>query len=265
MTVLLSTFVLAKWLRPLWRGLQSWWALLMAAAILLVLALHPSVWRQQAQGRLSSDVVAAAWPLLATFTVAFGLLAWMLLSMIAATTAQLGLGALATEMALRLLVMTLLPWAVALAVLVNITLPQSADLRREIRQAIWASQPVLEDAQFYQALPRVLASLMAFGLLFMSSTVLVVVMHYGVTYGLSWFAFDAFTRQVGQVFTPVFTLVLSLKSLLFALVVTLLPMATLAHKASQVLHNADMQLRTLVRVLVALFGLELLSLLALYG
>lgn len=245
-------------------GFRAWGQWVMAAAMLTVLSLTPSVLSQQRQGRLSRDIVKACWPLWPILLVVLGAFFGVLFGLAFDAAAPLGLTALAAELVIRIVVLELVPLLVALVVLINITLPQTSHLRRRARQ----NNSVLdawEQGLHVEALPRILASFFVVVLSVVSLTVLLLALAYAQLYGFNPSGFAAYTRLLGSVFEPAIVFSWSVKLFFLAWCVSLLPMATLLVSSMSHQHNADLQLQTLIRVVLILLVIKLLSLSAAYA
>jgi len=243
---------------------RAWGQWVMAAAMLSVLSFTPSVLSQQRQGRLSRDIVKACWPLWPLLLVTLGAFFGVLFGLAFDAAAPLGLTALAAELVIRVVVLELAPLLVAVVVLINITLPQTLHLRRRARQQN-AVLDAWEQGLHIEALPRILASFFVVVLSVVSLTVLLLALVYVQLYGFNPSGFAAFTRLVGSVFEPAMVLLWSVKLFFLAWCVSLLPMATLLVPSMAHEHNADLQLQTLIRVVLILLVIKLLSLSAAYA
>lgn len=236
----------------------------MAAAMLTVLSVTPSVLRQQRHGRLSRDIVKACWPLWPIVLLFFGLFFGVLFGLAFDAAATLGLSSLVAEIVIRIVILEMAPVLVALVVLINITLPQTSHLRRRARQQNLVAD-AWEQGLHIEALPRLLASFFVVVLVTVSGTLLLLVVTYVQLYGLSLSGFEAFARLVGTIFEPAMVFAWTVKLLLKAWCVSILPMATLLVPSMVHQHNADLQLSTLIRVVFILLSISLLSLSAAYA
>lgn len=243
---------------------RAWGQWIMAAAMLTVLSFSPAHLHQQRHGRISKDVVKACWPLWPVLLVLLGGFFTVLFGLAFDAAAPLGLTNLATELIVRVVVLELAPLLVALVVLINITLPQTMHLRRLSRQQSSLAD-AWEQGLHLEALPRILASFFAVVLIAMSLTVLLLGVAYLQLYGFNPSGFASFTRQIGLIFAPAMLLAWGVKIFLLAWCVSLLPMATLLVPSMAKQHNADLQLQTLMRVVLMLVIITLLSLTAAYA
>lgn len=246
------------------RQLQAWGQWMMAAAMLTVLSLTPSVLHQQRHGRLSRDIVKTCWPLWPMLLLTLGALMGVLFGLAFDAAAPLGLTALVAEVVVRVVILELAPLMVATAVLIKVSLPQTSHLRRRARQ----NNQVLDawdQGLHIEALPRFLASFFMVILSVVSLTVLLFVLTYLQLHGFNRSGLGAFTNWMGSIFEPALVLAWLVKLFLLAWCVSLLPMATLLVPSMAHEHNADLQLKTLIRVVLILLGIKLLSLSATYA
>jgi phospholipid/cholesterol/gamma-HCH transport system permease protein len=110
-----------------------------------------------------------------------------------------------------------------------------------------------------------LTSFFAVVLISLSLTLLLLLLSYLQLYGFNPSGFNSFTRQIGLVFEPAMAMAWLVNIFLLAWCVSLLPMATLLVPSMAKEHNADVQLQTLIRVVLILVVIKLLSLTAAYA
>jgi phospholipid/cholesterol/gamma-HCH transport system permease protein len=244
--------------------LRMWYEWLMAASMLTVLSLSPKVWMRQSEGRVSSDVVQVCWPLWPVVLVVVGAVFGVVFGLVFETAVPLGLSAMTTELLMRVVILELAPLLVALVVLVKVTLPQISHLRRRFYRPD-QSTTAWELGLHIEAMPRLLAGFFAVLLLTLSMFVLLVLLLYFHRYGLNPSGWLGFNQQVGLVLTPAVVFAWVVNLLLSAWCVSLLPMATILVPSMAQQHNADLQLQTLIRVIVMLIVIKLLILTAAYA
>jgi phospholipid/cholesterol/gamma-HCH transport system permease protein len=185
------------------------------------------------------------------------------------TAASYGLSQYALEMVVRVLVLELIPLSAALFVAVRLSLPGFAELSAQrARGAFEAVQGRgLEPLRLLVA-PRVAGGLFAVPALAVVSGVAALVLAYLVVHGFTPWAFEAYTRRVGHVFSPVVSVVFALKTAGLSLVVALVPFvsALRPREAAAQRRRAALnpQLRALVQMLVLILLIELLALVGNY-
>ncbi len=258
---------------PLGRWLAGWGRLAWLQAALLALALSPSSWQPRVREALARQLVLDTAPVLLGFTALAALLTLVITRIVVVTASSYGLSQYALEMVIRVLVLELLPLTACLFVALRTTIPSGAALAR-IRQA---HEPSLQarDAQglpvppvvLREALPRLVAGLFACVTLAALSCVVATVLAYLAVYGPSWAGLASFTRVFGRIFDGTVTLVLVLKTLCFALAVSVTPMASALQDAvarDPAGSRESAALQGLVRLFAVLLLLEALSLVGNY-
>lgn len=231
----------------------------------MVLALSPASYRARVGHAVLTHLVQATVPALAGFTLSAALLSVVLIRIVVVTAQSYGLSQYALEMVVRVLVLELIPLAAALVVAVRYTVPGGTQLYKLRTRGGFAGLMAQGlDPMAHLLMPRVLAGLYATVTLVALSGVLVLVLGYLMVHGLTWAAFDSYTRTVGRVFSPVVTLVFVLKALLFGLAVALVPVATALRNRPPQPRQASVELQSLLRVLGLLLAVEVLSLLGNY-
>lgn len=215
-----------RWSRSPVRWLLGWWTVALFAAQMLVLMLSPSSYRRSQRQAIYRQLFASTVPLLPGFVALSALLSLVIIQIVIASAAAYGLSQYALVVLVRTLVLELLPLLVALYVALRFTMPsgeQVADLRQQgVLRALWVAGG---DPARDVLLPRVLAGVFSVVFLAALSAVMALLMTYVSLYGFDAWGLEAYTRAVGQVFTPSATLILGLKAFFFSLVVAMLPIA----------------------------------------
>lgn len=250
----------ASWSRwPLRWGL-GWWMAAQFVAQMMVLMLSPSSYRRNQRPAIYLQLVMATAPLLAGFTALSALLSLVIIRIVIATAYSYGLSQYALDVLVRTLVLELLPLFVALYVAVRYTMPSGSAVA-EMRQrgmifAMWRNGG---DPARDLLLPRVLAGVFAVLLLAALSAVLALVMTYLSLYGFTTWGFAAYTRAVGQVFTPALTMILCMKAFFFSLLVAVLPLVPNRRHNGAALRRRD-EIGQLGRVFALILLIQFLSL-----
>ncbi len=254
----------ARWSRSPVRWLRGWWIVAQFAAQMLVLALSPSSYRRSQLPVIYRQLVASTAPLLPGFVALSALLSLVIIRIVIASAAAYGLSQYALDVLVRTLVVELLPLLVALYVALRFTMPSGqevAGMRQQgVLHALWRAGG---DPARDLLLPRVLAGVFSVVFLAALSAVLSLVMTYVSLYGFTAWGFAAFTRAVGQVFTPAATLILALKAFFFSLVVAMLPIAPNPRYDGAPLSRRD-EISQLGRVFVLILLIEVVSLVGNY-
>lgn len=245
--------------------LRGWWAIVHFAAAIVVLALTPSVLDRPTRRTLALHLYADTAPILLWFTVFCALLSLIVTRILVVTAASYGLSQYALEAVVRVLVIELIPLIAALFVALRCTIPNGAELTRMRSRGAFAGlqddgvSPVVR-----AALPRVLAGIFATITLAALSCVVALVLAYFGVYGFTVSGLDAYTRMFGRIFDPSVTLILVLKTLLFGLAVSVIPMASAVHDIGPDGTRTSAALQGLVRMFAVLLGLEMLGLVGNY-
>ena len=273
-TSLTRTIPLSQLFARWWHA--SWHVVRLGAKV-LVLALSPSSWRQPHWPAMARHLVQASVPLAFWFAVVSALLSVVIIRIVLVTAQSYGLSQYALEMVVRVLVLELIPLIAAMFVALRVTLPAAAELAvlRE-RGALAApgsvagagARPLPADVLQAQVLPRAVAGMFAVGLLAALACVLCLVLAYLLAFGVSPWGLGRYTRLVGSVFTPAVTLIFTLKTLAFALVVSLIPIGSALHDRPYAGAGASgpvsVELQGLVRMFLALLVVEIASLMGNY-
>lgn len=252
-----TTAVLLGWL-------ASWWRVLYVGAQVLVLAVSPSSYSAANRLRLAQQLVQGTAPMLLGFTLLCALATLVVTRIVVVTAQSYGLSQYALQVVIRVLVLELIPLSAALFVALRTTIAGSAvlaDLRLSGRYA--SRGDLLRD----QAMPRVVAGVLASILLAALSCVVALVLAYLTVYGLTLSALPSYTRLFGQVFNPAVTLIFGLKTLFFSLAIALMPVASALHDRStdpgrSPRHGAE--LRALARMFGVILLIEIVSLVGNY-
>ena len=254
------------WLNEAGRRLRGAGRAGATAARLLALAVTPSAWGAAQRHALARQLVQGTAPLLAGYTALVALLSLVLIRIVVVTAQGYGLSQYAIEMVVRVLLLELIPLTAALAVALRVTLPAGAEIGAlRASGALDALRRAGRDPLREELLPRVLGGLFAVVALATVNAVVCLVLAYLVVHGFTPWAFEAYTRRVGHVFSPAVSLVLVLKTAGFALAVALLPPVSALHEAPPGARAALPGLQGLVRTSVLILLIEILSLVGNYG
>jgi len=260
-----ASVVLLGWLRA-W--LKDWWRLTYLGAVLLVLVLSPSSYRADRRPALLRQVYTNTAPILLGFSVLCALATVVLTRIVLTTALSYGLTQYALQVLIRVLVLELIPLTAALFVALRCTIPDGAEISELQRSGEMARQRQRGiDPLRTEVLPRVVSGILAGITLAALSSVVALVVAYWVGYGFTWSGFAAYTRLFGQIFSPAVCMILILKTLLFSIVVSLIPMASALY-GLRGLHGQGVrtstELHALVRMLALMLLIEVASLMGNY-
>jgi phospholipid/cholesterol/gamma-HCH transport system permease protein len=243
------------------RWLAGWWRIVFFGASVLVLALSPSSWRQETRQAAMRHIYLDTAPILWWFTGLCALLTLVITRIVIVTALSYGLSQYALEMVIRVLVLELIPLTAALFVALRCTIPNGAALAQMRRAGQF-------DAMLHQgldplvtlALPRALAGIFATVTLAALSCAVAMVLAYLAVYGWTAAGLAAYTHVFGHVFNGSVSLIFVLKTLLFSLAVSLIPMASGLYDVEGDGSRESAALQGLVRMFAVLLLLEAASL-----
>jgi phospholipid/cholesterol/gamma-HCH transport system permease protein len=247
------------------RWLAAWSRISFFGAIMLVRATSPSSYGPQTRYNLARHVYLDTAPILLWFSVLIALFSLIITRIVVVTATSYGLSQYALEMVVRVLVIELIPLTAALFVALRCTIPSGAALV-EMRRAGHFRKLRAEhlDPVTVEVLPRLLAGVFACITLAALSCVVAMVLGYFAVYGFTVAGFFDYTRVFGHVFEPIFTLIFVLKTLFFALAVSIIPMASGLNNIEGGASRETAALQGLVRMFGVLLVLEAASLVGNY-
>ncbi|GAB2458804.1 hypothetical protein GCM10027082_06820 [Comamonas humi] len=258
-----------RWWRTAQRWAVAWWRILYLGAVAMVLLLSPSSYGRQTRLRLMRRMYLDTAPILLGFTALSALLCLVVAHIVNITARSYGLSRFALEMVIRVLVLELIPLTAALFVAMRCTIPAGARLtalRESGRFAQLRQQGV--DPVRAEMLPLVVSGMYAAITLAALSCVVALVMVYLSVYGFSLAGAVPYTRSFARVFTPSVTLLFMMKTLMFSLVVALIPTASAMHRPYGMRAGAalgpESEISGLARMFVVLLLIEILSLMGNY-
>ena len=243
----------------------EWWQLAHLAAVIFVLTLSPSSYRRDNRRLLAWHVYTSTAPVLLGFSLLCALVSMVLTRIVVVTALSYGLSQYGLQLVIRVLVLELIPLTAALFVALRCTIPDGAEL-----SAMQASgqldglrrqgvEPIRREV-----LPRVVAGMFAGVTLAALSCVVALVVAYLAVYGFTVAGLAGYTRLFGQVFTPAVTLIFVVKTLLFCLAVSVIPMASALYGMRGASVRSSAEMRGLVRMFAVLVLVEVASLVGNY-
>lgn len=238
--------------------LRDWWQLIHLGAVLLVLALTPSSYRAANRPQLARHIYSNTAPILLGFSLVCALITVVLTRIVLTTALSYGLTQYALQVLIRVLVLELIPLTAALFVALRCTIPDGAEVAA--LQGSGALDRMRNQGQEpirAEVLPRVVAGLLAGVTLAALSSVVALVVAYLVGYGFTASGLPTYIRMFGQVFSPAVCLILVLKTVLFSMAVSLIPMASALY-GLRGLHGQSVRTSTEMHSLVRMFALVLL-------
>jgi phospholipid/cholesterol/gamma-HCH transport system permease protein len=247
------------------RWAAAWARITFFGSVMVVRALSPRSYGPQTRYNLARHVYVDTAPILGWFTVLISLFTLIITRIVIATSSAYGLSQFALEMVVRVLVVELIPLTAALFVALRCTIPSGAALvemrrlghfRKLRRQRL--------DPIAVEVLPRLIAGIFSCITLAALSCVVAGILAYFAVYGFSSAGIDAYTHMAGRVFEPMFTFIFMLKTLFFAIAVSVIPMASGLNNIEDDGSRESAALQGLVRMFGVLLMLEALSLVGNY-
>lgn len=245
--------------------LAQWWNLLYLGAVLLLLALSPSSYKRSDRLVLARHVYRNTAPNMTSFTLLCALISLVLTRIVTTTALSYGLSQYALQVVIRVLVLELIPLTAALFVALRCTIPDGVELTElQARGDLNKLRQQGINPLHREVLPRVLAGIFSTITLAVLSCVVALLVAYMAIYGFNLAGFEAYTRSFGQVFNASVTLIFTIKTLLFSLAVSLIPMASALHSSAVNNTRTSAEMRGLVRMFAVILIIEVLSLVGNY-
>jgi len=246
----------------------SWWHVVHAGALVMVLALSPSTYTRRVRAASARHVYLGTAPMLPWFALLAALASVVIIRIVVVTALSYGLSQYALEMVIRVLVLELIPLTAALFVALRATVPAGSELSAmHASGTLHAQEKAGADPLRHELLPRVVAGMFAVQLLAAVSCVIATVLAYFAVYGFSVGGLSGFTRVLGQIFNPGVSLIFALKTLFFGLAVALIPVAAFLRGPQSAVApgaRASRELDSLVRLFTAILVIEVVSLVGNY-
>ena len=224
------------------RSLNSWWQIIHFGAVVLVFALSPSSYDKENRSAIARHIYMSTWQVLLWFTMLCALISLVLVRIIVVTALSYGLSQYALEVVVRVLVLELIPLGAALFVVLRLNMEISPTL--------------VEGSMRTEVVPRMIAIAFSVVTLAAVSSLVALVMAYIVVYGLSPWGLVEYTRMVGRVFDPGIAVAFILKTVLFSLAVSIIPIASVMQTRRQFIGAVNSVPKGTVRLFLALVLIE---------
>jgi phospholipid/cholesterol/gamma-HCH transport system permease protein len=247
------------------RWAAAWARILFFGSVMLVRALSRHSYGPQTRHNLARHVYTDTAPILGWFTVLIALFTVIITRIVIVTAASYGLSQYGLEMVIRVLVIELIPLTAALFVALRCTIPSGAalvEMRRVGHFRTLRRQRL--DPIAVEVLPRLIAGVFSCITLAALSCVVAGILTYFAVYGFTSAGLDNYIHVFGHVFDPLFTLIFVLKTIFFALAVSIIPMASGLNNIEDDGSRESAALQGLVRMFGVLLMLEALSLVGNY-
>jgi phospholipid/cholesterol/gamma-HCH transport system permease protein len=242
-----------------WIG--AWGRALLFAVTAAAAALSLSAYTARTRSLATRQVYLGAWHVLPGFTLFTALLGWVVVQITVSLAREFGLAQFALELALRVVVLELVPLLTALyvalrsgaATVTEVALMASAGELDELRSANI-------DPYEREFVPRIAAAAITVFVLTVVSCFVVVVIAYLVMYGASPWGFEEYTRSVALVFGPGELGGFLLKCMAFGVAVAVIPISAGLDATDDRRAVPDAVMGGMVRLFVALALIELVDL-----
>ena len=245
--------------------LVQWWKLAHLGAMLLLLALSPSSYKRADRLVLARHLYDNTAPIMTSFSVLCALISLVLTRIVTTTALSYGLSQYSLQVVIRVLVLELIPLTAALFVALRCTIPDGAELAElKARGDMNRLRDQGINPIHREVLPRVMAGIFSTITLAVLSCVVALLVAYVAIYGFNLAGFAGYTRLFGQVFTAAVTLIFIMKTLLFSLAVSLIPMASALYGSAVNNTRTSAEMRGLVRMFAIILLIEVLSLVGNY-
>lgn len=245
--------------------LAEWWQLINLGAMMLVLLMSPSSFNTASRRQLALRIYTSAAPLLLGFSVLCALLTMVLTRIVLTSAQNYGLSQYALQVVIRVLVLEIVPLFVAVFVALRCTIPDGAELTLlQAGGALEAMRLKGIDPIRREVLPRVLAGLLSGITLAALSSIVALVTAYLTAYGLTLSGIPGYVRLSGQLFSPAVSTIFAVKTVLFCLAVSLIPMASALYGLRGATVRSSAEMRGLVRMFAVILLIEMASLVGNY-
>ncbi len=248
------------------RWISGWWRILHFGAVILVLAMTPSSYRRRdTRHAMARHLYVDTAPILLGFTALCALVTLVITRIVVVTALSYGLSQYALEMVVRVLVLELIPLTAALFVALRCTIPNGAALAEMRRSGHFDGLRRRGlDPMSGEVLPRMLAGMFSTFTLAALSCVVAIILAYLAVYGFTTAGLAAYTRMFGRVFNASVSMIFTIKTVLFSLAVSVIPMASGLHDVEGDGSRESAALQGLVRMFAVLVVMQALSLVGNY-
>ena len=246
-----------------WLG--SWRRVIFFGALAMVMVLSPATYDRTNRSMIARQIYVTTWQILPWFTVLSSLISMVLIRVVVVSAVSYGLAAFALEMVVRILVLEFIPLVAALFVTMRSALAarpavSGIYIPRDLGGLGGLTTERIRD----ELVPRVIAYAFSVLTMIVVSGILALILSYIGVYGFSRFGLPQFARTVGQVFDLAVTVGFALKVIFFSLAVAVIPVAASLDRRDGDRDDASALQPGTVRMLLALFFIEGLSLVLRY-
>lgn len=246
-----------------WLG--SWRRVIFFGALALVMVLSPVTYDRTNRSMIARQIYVTTWQILPWFTLLSSVISAVMIRVVVVSAVSYGLAAFALEMVVRILVLEFIPLVAALFVTMRCALAarpavSGIYIPRDLGGLGGLTTERIRD----ELVPRVIAYAFSVLTMIVVSGIVALILSYIGVYGFSRFGLPQFARTVGQVFDFSVTVGFALKVIFFSLAVAVIPIAASLDRRDQGVDDASALQPGTVRMFMALFFIEGLSLVLKY-
>ena len=256
-----NDFPLHRLLRAFVVWLGSWRRVVFFGALALVMVLSPFTYDRANRSMIARQIYVTTWQILPWFTLLSSMISLVMIRVVVVSAVSYGLAAFALEMVVRILVLEFIPLVAALFVTMRSALAarpavSGIYIPRDLGGLGGLTTERIRD----ELVPRVIAYAFSVLTMIVVSGIVALVLSYLSVYGFSRFGLPQFARTVGQVFDFSVTVGFALKVIFFSLAVAVIPIAASLDRRTEDPDDASALQPGTVRMFMALFFIEGLSL-----
>ena len=245
--------------------LDSWRRVIFFGALAVVMVLSPSTYDRANRHTIARQIYLTTWQILPWFIVLSSLISAVMIRVVVVSAVTYGLASFALEMVVRFLVLEFIPLVAALFVTMRSALAaKPAVTGIYIPRDLDGLGGIATERIRDELVPRVIAYAFSVLTMVVVSGIIALILSYVSVYGFSRFGLPQFARTVGQVFDLSVTAGFALKVVFFSLAVAVIPIAASLDKRDAASGDASALQPGTVRMFMALFLIEGLSLLLKY-
>ena len=246
-----------------WLG--SWRRVIYFGALALVMVLSPATYDRTNRSMIARQIYVTTWQILPWFTLLSSMISLVMIRVVVVNAVSYGLAAFALEMVVRILVLEFIPLVAALFVTMRAALAaRPAVLGIYIPRDLGGLGGLTTERIRDELVPRVIAYAFSVLTMIVVSGIVALILSYIGVYGFSRFGLPQFARTVGQVFDFYVTVGFALKVFFFSLAVAVIPIAASLDRRDEGPGEASGLQPGTVRMFMALFFIEGLSLVLKY-
>lgn len=241
---------------------SSWRQVLKLTANALAVALTPRFYANSAtRSVVIKQIYFTAWQIIPEFTIFAALISFVLIEIVVSTAREFALSDYALEMTIRVLVMEVLPLLTAFFV----ALRSGAAINTEvalmnINHELQALERAGVDAMRFELIPRIIGAGVSVVALTAIASSVALLIAYWVVYGFQPWGLADFGQVLARIFTPFSIAVLWLKTLLFGIAVSVIPIAAGLQAPQKLFFAPIAVLQGMVRLFSVIMLVEVASL-----